>query len=211
MRIAVFGGSGATGRLVVRAALARGWDVTAYVRDASRMDTSHERLQVTVGELEDADAIRGVVAGCDAVISVLGPGFVPSRRAISRGIENIVLGMKQGGVTRLVVLATPSYRDPRDGYDRRFSVVVGLVHLLLPAAWATIVEMCQTVVASELEWTLVRIPLLSNADDSGPPHVGWVGEPGVTFSRLPRATVAEFMVSQVCDCGLVHAAPVISR
>lgn len=211
MRVAVFGGSGATGRLVIAKSLRRGWDVIAYVRDPSRLDVSDERLRVVVGELGDAKAISDAVDSCDAVISVLGPGFRTRRLVIARGVENVVQGMKEHGVRRLIVLATPSLPDPRDLFDPVFWLAVSLIRVLLPEARENIVVMGRVVADSGLDWTLVRIPLLSNAPMSSAPHVGWVGEPGVTFSRLPRETLAEFLVTQVSDESFICDAPVVSR
>lgn len=211
LRVAVFGGSGAVGHLVIAKALARGWRVIAYVRDSARLSLVDERLEVLEGELDDADAISSAIDGCDAVISVIGPGFLTWSLVIVRGEDNIIRGMKSHAVRRLISLSTPSYRSAKDGSDAVFALVVSAIRILLPVARRNIVEMGASVERSGLDWTLVRIPLLSNAPESGVLVKGWVGEPGVTFSRVPRAMVAEFMVAQVEASEYLCEAPVISH
>ena len=70
MRIVVFGASGRTGRHVGEQVLARGHEVTAFVRDASRLDV-RKRLQVAQGDARDAAAVDRAITHHDAVISTL--------------------------------------------------------------------------------------------------------------------------------------------
>ena len=49
MNLVVFGASGKTGREVVRQALARGFIVTAFVRDTARLPLAHANLRLVKG------------------------------------------------------------------------------------------------------------------------------------------------------------------
>lgn len=211
VKVAVFGGSGRVGHIVIAKALDRGWDVVAYVRSPSRLRLTHERLRVAVGELDDHVAIACAVRDADAVISALGPGFTTWTLAIASGLDSMIDAMRAHGVRRLIVLATPSYRDSRDGRDPVFATVVLAVHLLLPVAWRTVVAMCRSTAGSGLDWTIVRVPLLSNAETTALPVTGSVGDPDIRFTRVSRATVAEFLVAQIEDSSYLCSAPVISR
>lgn len=209
MRVAVFGGTGTTGRLVIGKALDRGYDVTAYARHASRFSASHPRMRVVVGQLDDNDAIEEAIRGCDAVISALGPGPNEPGLIIATGTANIVTAMQQHGVSRLIAIATPSYRHPRDGFDPLIWLAVFLIRTFLPNAYRNVVRLSEVVVASELDWTLARIPLLSNRPSTGPARTGYVGDPGIGLTRTSRAALAEFLVSQVTDVTFVHEAPLV--
>ncbi len=209
MNVAVFGGTGATGRLVIKKALERGYRVVAYVRDASGVPPTHQRLRCVVGELDDADAISIAIRDSDVVISVLGPGANERGLIIATGTVNIVAAMRLHGVRRLVAIATPSYRDPRDGSDLLVSSAVFAIRTFLPVAYRNVVRLAEVVVTSELDWTLARIPLLSNRPSTGLARTGYVGEPGIGLTRTSRETLAEFLVSQVTDLTFVHQAPVV--
>jgi putative NADH-flavin reductase len=73
VRICILGATGNSGRALVRAALARGHDVTAVVRTPSKIaDLTHDRLSVRTVSLTDHVALREALSGHDAVINAAG-------------------------------------------------------------------------------------------------------------------------------------------
>jgi putative NADH-flavin reductase len=79
MMIAVLGATGGCGRLVVSAALARGYRVQALVRDPEKLKKQlaetgvvAENVVVVVGDASDAASIRRAVEGVDVVVSCIG-------------------------------------------------------------------------------------------------------------------------------------------
>ena len=57
MRLEIFGPTGGTGRRLVERAIAEGHEVTAFVRNPSRMSARHRRLRVVVGDASDAGKV----------------------------------------------------------------------------------------------------------------------------------------------------------
>src|SRR4029079_17596611 len=103
MRILVFGASGATGREVVRQALAAGHDVSAFVRNQAKIAIQYPKLRLIQGDVSDADAVRDAVAGQDAVLSTLGVSVALKHdEAVIDGVRNIVAAMQECGVRRLI-------------------------------------------------------------------------------------------------------------
>jgi hypothetical protein len=51
--------------------------------------------------------------------------------------------------------------------------------------------------ASKLDWTIVRVPMLTDAPGTGKIRVGYVGKG--TGPRLSRSNLAQFMLKQVQD------------
>jgi putative NADH-flavin reductase len=208
MRVVVFGASGPSGKLVVRKALEAGHEVTAYVRDASKLpDTT---AQVVVGELSDVASISRALAGKDAVISLLGPSDKSNPTAVSNGTRHIVGAMRQHGVRRLIATATPSARDEKDRFKVSFAFTVRMVRTFAGWAYREIVEVAKIVRASELEWTLLRLPMLT--DTPGATAVaGYVGDPKVKLFSLSREALAQFAVEQLRERTWVNQAPVLSN
>src|SRR3954451_19807995 len=107
MRLSIFGPTGGAGRRLVEGAIAEGHDVTAFVRNPSKLSARHERLHVVVGDAFDPDSVREAVAGNEAVISVLvsrqpSNPLHPRRPGdpngvASAGSENIISAMKEHG------------------------------------------------------------------------------------------------------------------
>jgi NAD(P)H-binding len=72
VKLTIFGATGGTGRRLLERTIAEGHEVTAFVRNPSRMTARHERLEVVVGDVFDLGPVEEAVAGREAVISVLG-------------------------------------------------------------------------------------------------------------------------------------------
>lgn len=68
MKLAIFGATGGTGRLLVEQALAEGNHVVAYVRNPSKLNTKHEYLVIMQGELSKRKKIESALNGADAAI-----------------------------------------------------------------------------------------------------------------------------------------------
>ena len=61
---------------------------------------------------------------------------------------------------------------------------------------------------SNLEWVIVRAPVLTEGEKKGEYRVGYVGKESGT--RLSRTDVADFMLKQTTDDAYLHQAPVVS-
>jgi putative NADH-flavin reductase len=105
VRITVFGASGKTGRLVVDQGLERGHEIAAFVRDASWLQRSHERLEVVEGDARDPEAAAPALRGSDAVISVISLARPQDEPQHSDATRVIVEAAKAEGARRIVVTA----------------------------------------------------------------------------------------------------------
>lgn len=72
-KLTIFGATGGTGQQLVRQSLDVGHQVTALVRDATRLPIQHERLRVTIGTIEDGSAPLQHVSRL-AFVSAIGVG-----------------------------------------------------------------------------------------------------------------------------------------
>jgi uncharacterized protein YbjT (DUF2867 family) len=75
MRVTVFGATGKIGRLVVQQLLDAGHQLTALVRNPTKLAISRPDATVTTGQLSDPAAIQQAITDADAVISALGPSL----------------------------------------------------------------------------------------------------------------------------------------
>jgi putative NADH-flavin reductase len=210
MRLTVFGATGRAGRLLIEQALASGYNVVAYARDPSKLDTKDEHLTVVQGELTDQMLIENAVKGADAVISVLGPRGDSKNKPLTEGMKNIIAAMKKHGVRRLIISSTISAKDSNDLPEFRARTLVNLVKLTMHAAYEEIVSVAETVRASDLDWTIVRLTLLNDKPKSEKVRAGYLGRREVG-TWVSRADVADFMLKQVEDTKYLRQAPAISN
>ena len=210
MRIAVFGGTGATGVLLINQALDRGHSVTAYARHPEKLGIDDDRLTVVAGELSDAAAIGRVVKGSDAVISLLGQGRPVKGTPVALGTRAILAAMDTSGVRRIVAVATASAPDPRDQPGLRTRFFVGISKRFMRPAYDDVVATAQAIRESDRDWTIVRPPFLANGRLTGQVGVGYLGD-GVTGTYLSRANAADFMLKQLRSGTYIRKAPIVTN
>jgi putative NADH-flavin reductase len=219
MRLVIFGATGGTGRRLVERAIAEGHEVTAFVRNPSRMTARHQRLKIIVGDAFDPGHVRGAVAANEAVISVLGsrqpsnplrprsPGD-PNGPA-SAGSGNIIAAMKEHGLRRFVCQTAwgvgESKQDP--GFAGAFFMNV-LVPPLLRDEYAEKEAQERIIRGSELEWVIVRPMILTNGPWTNDYRTGEDLKPG-RHPYISRADVADFLMRQLTDDAFVRRTPAI--
>ncbi len=207
MKITVLGATGRTGRLVVAEALRRGHGVTALVRDGTTTTLPPE-VMVRFGEVRDADALRGAVAGADAVVSALGPrsGDPTLHRDVAAALVGV---LREAGVRRFVGVSGAGIAVPGDAKSARDRLISVLIRRFGGAAVADKAHEYAVWAASGLEWTLVRPPRLTDEPATGAVEHHPHRSPRAT--ALGRADLAAFLL----DCaerGLhVGAAPLVGR
>ncbi len=192
MRIAVVGATGGTGAHAVAQALGHGHEVTAVVRDPSRVTQTHERLTVATADVLDLDSVRAALPGHDAVLSAIGGKPGGSVDVYSKGIESILYAMAENDISRLVAMSASGafHRN-----DKNLSLGY---RLLMKAAMSGLYDdlerMEQRIMASSLSWVIVRPAGLTDAEQTGHYRIGLDGRPLGQGGRISRADVAAFML-----------------
>ena len=208
MKLAIFGGTGKTGQQIIQQALDKGYEVVTSARTPSKVTIQHPRLKVIHGDVLDAGCIIAVVQGVDAVISVLGPRSNKPEFTISRGMDAILKAMKQENVHRIIISAGAGVREPQDKpklIDRLFALLLNVLSKNMVADMKQVVHKVQ---ASDRDWTVVRVPMLTDQPAQGTLVVGYVGD---IHSRISRADMAAFMLKQLHDNQYLKLSPAISN
>ena len=105
MKLAVFGATGKTGIEITKQALAKGHQVTAFVRDPARMPVKEDHLTFIIGDVTDSSLVGKAVQGQDAIVCALGSRDLKKTAIRTIGTEHIIEAMHQSGVGRLIVVS----------------------------------------------------------------------------------------------------------
>ncbi len=210
LKITDFGATGDTGKQILEQALEIGYEVVAFVRNPSKLNISNEHLTVIEGELSDAGLVESAIKGSNAVLSALGPRGGSKDKPLTQGMQNIIAAMKNQGVRRLIITSTLSAKDTKDKPDFKTKAMVNLVKTTMHAAYEDIVNVAETVRASDLDWTIVRLAILNNKPKSGKVKAGYIGS-GEVATQISRADIADFMLKQITDMKYLYEAPAISN
>jgi putative NADH-flavin reductase len=207
MDIAVFGATGASGRAVVAEALGRGHRVTALVRDPDKISVEHENLRLITGNVLDGATVEQVVAGQDAVVSLLGAGM---RRTSLRteGTRRIVEAMERTGVKRLISQSVFGLGDSHGKLPRYWKLLVK--PLLLRNAYRDHEGQEAVVAASDLNWTITRPVSLRDREPTGDYQHGPAGAMNGITLKIGLSDLARFTLDQLESDQYVREMPGIS-
>jgi len=197
MKVVVFGASGRTGREVVRQALARGFNVTAVVRQTARLPLAHLNLRVVAGDITDARAVARVISGQTGVISTLGVGTpLQHDPSVIDGVRTIARAAKHASIARLIYLSFIGVRESRAAAG----VVLARLAATLLRHETKDHEIKEAAVAESLvDWTIVRPPKLTNGRLTASYRAGEDIRAPTPLPLMSRADVADFMLQQLTD------------
>ena len=206
MKILIVGSTGTIGRELVKQALARGHEVTAFAREPSKLQFTDQELIFAKGDIMDQASIEQVMPGKDIVLCALGAGSKGGIRA--SGTRNLIEVMQKCGVQRLVCLSTLGVGESRANLNFIWKYI--MFGILLRRAFADHVAQEHHVQESRLDWTLVRPAAYTEGDRTGAYRHGFSASAKDLKLKISRADVADFMLNQLTDDCYIHMTPGIS-
>jgi len=173
VKIAVLGANGATGKILVQDALARGHTVNAVARHPEEFPLEHERLHVVRADVTDGTSLISAVGGCDAVASVLGAASYSLKpiTVYSHGTRAIVAAMDEAQCRRLAVVSSGLTYPPGPGYGFLFDKIIHpLLHNVIGRTLYADMRAMEEFLRSrpDLEWIVLRPGRLVNGDTGQP-------------------------------------------
>jgi len=196
-RLLILGATGGTGLHLVSQALEAGNEVTAYVRDAAKLEVKHERLRVVVGPIADeASTFQEAVAGQHAVISTLGRGLsLQSEHVIERCVPPMLSAMKAHGVGRLIFTSAIGVGD---AYSEAPLLSKLMIRVLLKDIYPDKLIGENLIRNSDLEWTIAQPAGLTNGRLTGRYRAAEHLRHRMV-ATISRADLAQFLLSQLED------------
>lgn len=209
MNVIIFGAAGGIGKYAVKHALAKGYQVTAYLRDKNKLNIADKKLTIVEGEISDYTSVLNALKNQDAVIWCVG---IPLKKKYGKmqsleGHRFLIRAMEKAGVKRLVDWGTPSIPFEKD--KKSFITVVPgiMAGIALTMAKKEMLEIGKLVQTSGLDWTLVRFMAPKNTPYTGNVKVGF-GDAKMSFA-ISREDIGSFMVEQIESRQYLYSMPII--
>ncbi|MGW1762389.1 NAD(P)-dependent oxidoreductase [Streptomyces mirabilis] len=203
MIITVLGGTGKTGKLIVEQALAAGHTVHALVRRPGALQPQ-PNLQVFVGEATKAADVAEASAGTDAVVSAVGGPMRGATTVVTDTVRAVTEASRVTGVKRFLLMSSYSTGAPH----AKTAAAKLMSDLLLKDANIDRIESKALAKASDLAWTIVDPPALTNADNLTARIVP-ISEKLTAVMRISRAAVANWMLTEAVENKFVNDEVVI--
>jgi putative NADH-flavin reductase len=195
MKIIVFGATGRTGKYVVQYGLEAGHEVTAFVRDASKLNLQHPGLHLVTGDVAEKEKVETAVQGNDIVISTLGTNQIegPAVNLMSDAMKIFAEAMNKYGIKRVLAvggLAVLQLNETMQMLDKPD----------YPALYKNVGEghnkVYKVLKATELDWTFVCCPDIIDGPRTGNYNVK-KDYPAEGLSQIFTGDLADFIVREM--------------
>lgn len=202
MKIAILGATGRTGSLILQHALDAGHAVRALVRSPGRLRVAHPNLEALHGDARESKDVARLLAGCDGVISAIGP--VDGHNNIcSVATENVIAA----GAKRYVVISGAALDVPGDRKEMADKAISFVVRTLTLEAFKDKVHEHALLEASGLAWTALRPPRLTDDPVEAPARANIER---LLSGSVSRDALAAFALATLTDDTWLRRAPFVS-
>ncbi|WP_445383004.1 NAD(P)-dependent oxidoreductase [Robiginitalea sp. IMCC43444] len=205
MKLLIFGGTGKTGRELIKQGLAQGHQITAVVRNPKKLKINNPNLRIVKGDVLLPESIESSFQGQDAALSALGhKRFFIKTTILSRGTKNIISAMNKNGVKRFICITSLGINDSRFKlglYYTLFTIPIILFFYFLDKS-----KQEKRIMESDLDWTIVRPAQLTNGKLRTSYRHGIKVGHYVLTKMISRASVAHFMLENLESDRYLHKA-----
>jgi putative NADH-flavin reductase len=209
-KITLFGATGQTGNAFLNQILNSSYEITALVRNASKLKISAPILKVIEGDVLNITDVEKAVAGADIVVSLFGRVKDSPDLLQTNGIKNIIAAMQKFNVQRIISLSGGALpfpeKDQPKFVDKIFTTIMNLVAKKMLDDAKAHYEVLKN---SNVKWMVVRGPRLTNEPKKGTYKIGWVGVNAST--KISREDLATFIVTQIEDESFNYQMPFVSN
>ena len=207
MKLAIFGGTGQTGKLIVQQALKSHHSVRVLTRRPNQLSLDHSELTLLTGDVTMIDDVRETIAGQDAVLCVVGGSDLKDSTTRTRATRQIIAAMNESEVRQLVVCSVLGIGKSKNhlGMMSKF-----ILSTLLKNPRRDHESQEELIGSCELDWVIVRPPRLIDGPQTGEYRVVGEDEVGFTGTQISRADLAHCMLRALNEPSWVGEAISIS-
>ena len=208
IKIAVIGGTGKSGKYIVKQLIEQNFQLKILIRNPDNFEIKSPLVEVIQGDVTNYSAVNTLLEGCHAVISTLGLGIPPSEPTIfSQATTNVIQGMKEHNIHRYIVTTGLNVDTPFDSKSPKTLFATDWMRKNFPISTANKQSEFDILSKSKVDWTLVRLPLIEQTDESGEIIVSLEDCPG---EKISATDLANFLIKQLSINTFVRKSPFIA-
>jgi putative NADH-flavin reductase len=208
-KIAVIGGTGKAGKYLVNQLIQRGFHLKLLLRNPEKFSIKNPLIEVIKGDVKDYDTVLSLLKDSEAVISALGLGQPASETSIfSKATSNILQAMQVSDIQRYIVITGINVNTPFDKKSLKTQFATDWMYTNYPNSTADKQKEYEILSASNIDWTLVRLPLIEQTDEVCDVQISLEDCVG---DKISATNLANFLIEQLADNQYVKQSPFISN
>lgn len=210
MTVTIFGASGRTGIDLIKECLGNNFNVVAFARSKTKLDNFKDKIKIIEGSVFNFEDVNNAIKNSNCVISVLGHSKDTPYNMQTEAIKNIISSMHQNNVSRLITLTGAGVfveGDKPTIIDNAITVMLKLVSKNRVEDGINFVEQIKK---SNLNWTVLRAPILNNKPATNNIKLTMVGDNSVKFS-ISRKDIAKTFIKIINQSSTFKTLPFIAE
>lgn len=206
-KIAVIGGTGKSGTYLVKELLRRNIPMKLLLRTHTEFAIGNQPVEIVRGDARDYASVQKLLEGCSAVISTLGQPKGETS-IFSDATRNVLLAMKELEINRYIVTTGLNVDVPGDEKNERVRMATNWMYQNFPETTKDKQAEYELLAASQVDWTMVRLPLIIQTDERFPIHVDLKDCMGENISA---ADLASFLADQLSNDEYIRKSPFVAN
>lgn len=208
IKIAVIGGTGKSGKYLVKQLIDQGFQLKILLRNPDHFKSNSPLVEVVKGDVIIYSSVKTLLKGCSAVMSTLGLGIPASEPTIfSRATTNVIKAMNEQNVHRYIVTTGLNVDTPFDNKSPKTLFATDWMRKTFPISTANKQSEYDILLNSNVDWTLVRLPLIEQTDECGQIIVNLEDCPG---DKISATDLANFLIKQLSTDTFVRKSPFVA-
>ncbi|GAA5088408.1 SDR family oxidoreductase [Chryseobacterium ginsengisoli] len=201
--IAVIGGTGKSGKYLVQSLLNKNYSIKLLLRNPENFELKNPLIEIVKGDARNYNSVNNLIKNCDLVISTLGQPR-GEETIFSDASKNIIKAMNFYGIKRYIVTTGLNVNTPFDNKNEKVKMATDWMYQNYPKTTADKQKEYELLTESNLDWTLVRLPLIIQTSESFKTETSLEDCKGENISTTD---LGEFLVSQIDDQAFIKQSP----
>ena len=203
----MIGGTGKSGKYLVQQLLSLAFPLKILVRNPETCQIKSPVVEIIQGDARNVEAVRSLIEGCQAVISTLGQpkGETP---IFSQATTNIIRAMTECGIKRYILTTGLNVDTAMDKKSVKTAFATEWMKKNYPQTTADKQKELDLLSESDINWTLVRLPLIELTDKKSEWKISLEDCPG---EKISATDLADFLLGQLFEGSYIRKAPFIAN
>jgi len=206
-KLAILGGTGKSGKYLVKELLNRGFQLRLLLRNPESFQLKSSFIEIVKGDARDYESVLSLVNGCDAVISTLGQPRGETS-IFSQATRNVIRAMSQYKINRYVVITGLNVNTPSDKKGPKTKMATEWMKSNYPKTTLDKQVEFDILSKSDINWTLVRLPLIELTDEKRKVIISLEDCPG---DKISATDLAYFLIDQLSSDTYIRKSPFIAN
>lgn len=185
-KIALIGGTGKSGKYVLRHLLDLGFPLRLLLRNPGNFLPESPQIEIVKGDARQYKSVETLLSGCGAVISTLGqPHGEPP--IFSQASQNVLKAMQLHGIDRYILTTGLQVDTPKDQKGEYTQGATDWMKDNYPNTTADKQLEYDILAKSPVNWTLVRLPMILQTEEKKTIQTSLQDCPGTSISATDLA------------------------